>query len=76
MRLVVALGGNALLRRGEPAEAEVQKAHVLGAASALAALAADHAGGEAVIGALGELRAIVRGESGTRIVSAASRAAA
>jgi carbamate kinase len=42
MRLVVALGGNALLRRGEPAEAEIQKTHVLGAASALAELAADH----------------------------------
>ena len=42
MRLVVALGGNALLRRGEPAEAEIQKAHVLEAASALAALAAEH----------------------------------
>ena len=42
MRRVVALGGNALLRRGEPAEAEIQQAHVLEAASALAALAADH----------------------------------
>jgi len=41
MRLVVALGGNALLRRGEPAEAATQRAHVLEAASALAALAAD-----------------------------------
>lgn len=42
MRLVVALGGNALLRRGEPAEAAAQRAHVLEAASALAALAVDH----------------------------------
>ena len=40
MRTVVALGGNALLRRGEPAEAAVQRAHVLEAASALATLAA------------------------------------
>ena len=39
MRTVVALGGNALLRRGEPAEAAIQRAHVLEAASALAALA-------------------------------------
>ena len=39
MRTVVALGGNALLRRGEPAEAATQRAHVLEAASALAALA-------------------------------------
>jgi carbamate kinase len=42
MRLVVALGGNALLRRGEPAEAATQRAHVRDAASALAALAAEH----------------------------------
>ncbi|HEU0246764.1 MAG TPA: carbamate kinase [Gaiellaceae bacterium] len=42
MRLVVALGGNALLRRGEQAEAEIQRAHVLEAASALAALATEH----------------------------------
>ncbi len=42
MRLVVALGGNALLRRGEPAEAETQRRHVLEAASALAGLSADH----------------------------------
>ena len=41
-RVVVALGGNALLRRGEPAEAEVQRRNVLAAASALAALARDH----------------------------------
>jgi carbamate kinase len=41
-RVVVALGGNALLRRGEPAEAETQRRNVLEAASALAALAADH----------------------------------
>ena len=41
-RIVVALGGNALVRRGEPAEVAVQRAHVLEAASALAALARDH----------------------------------
>ena len=39
VRTVVALGGNALLRRGEPAEAATQRAHVLEAAPALAALA-------------------------------------
>lgn len=42
MRLVVALGGNALLRRGEPAEAKTQRAHIREAASALAAVAAEH----------------------------------
>jgi carbamate kinase len=41
-RVVVALGGNALLRRGEPAEAETQRRHVAEAASALAALAHEH----------------------------------
>lgn len=42
MRLVVALGGNALLRRGEPAEAETQRTRVREVAVALAALAAEH----------------------------------
>ncbi|HWB52108.1 MAG TPA: carbamate kinase [Stellaceae bacterium] len=36
MRIVVALGGNALLRRGEPMTAEVQRANVRIAAAALA----------------------------------------
>jgi carbamate kinase len=42
MRLVVALGGNALLRRGEPAEAATQRQNVRQAASALAALTHEH----------------------------------
>jgi carbamate kinase len=42
VRVVAALGGNALLRRGEPAEAEVQRRHVEDAAAALAPLAAAH----------------------------------
>jgi carbamate kinase len=42
VRLVVALGGNALLRRGEAAEAETQRRNVLEAASALAALSREH----------------------------------
>jgi carbamate kinase len=42
MRLVVALGGNALLRRGEAAEAEIQRARVLESASALSAIARQH----------------------------------
>lgn len=41
-RVVVALGGNALLRRGEQAEAETQRRNVLEAASALAALAGEY----------------------------------
>ncbi len=39
MRIVVALGGNALLRRGEPLEAELQKQNLTRAAKTLAALA-------------------------------------
>jgi carbamate kinase len=39
MRVVVALGGNALLKRGEPMTAEVQRANVRSAAPSLAAVA-------------------------------------
>jgi carbamate kinase len=41
-RIVVALGGNALLHRGEAAEAEAQRHNVAEAATALAELDADH----------------------------------
>lgn len=37
MRIVAALGGNALLERGEPPESGIQEAHVIKAVSALAA---------------------------------------
>jgi len=42
MRVVVALGGNALLRRGQKPDAAVQEANVSRAVAALAPLAADH----------------------------------
>ncbi len=42
MLIVVALGGNALLRRGEPLDAEVQRRNVKTAAAAIAELARDH----------------------------------
>jgi carbamate kinase len=42
MRVVVALGGNALLRRGEPLEASIQHERVEAAARALAPIARDH----------------------------------
>ena len=42
MRIVVALGGNALLRRGEPMTAEVQRANIRVAAQALAPIASAH----------------------------------
>jgi carbamate kinase len=41
-RLVVALGGNALLRRGQPLEAEVQRANLREAARAIADLAVEN----------------------------------
>jgi carbamate kinase len=42
MRIVVALGGNALLQRGERPDAGIQRRHVRQAAAALAPLAAGH----------------------------------
>ena len=42
MRLVVAVGGNALLERGEVPLAEIQETHVQAAVKALAPLAVDH----------------------------------
>ena len=42
MRVLVALGGNALLKRGEPMTAEAQRANVRVAAHALAPVAARH----------------------------------
>jgi carbamate kinase len=42
VRVVVALGGNALLKRGEPMTADVQRANVRTAAPALASVAVEH----------------------------------
>ena len=42
MRVVIALGGNALLRRGEPAEAGTQRRNVATAVAAIADVARDH----------------------------------
>lgn len=42
MRVVVALGGNALLKRGEPMTADAQRANVRKAAASMADLARDH----------------------------------
>ena len=41
-RIVAALGGNALLRRGEPLEVNLQRANIKKAAAALAAVAGSH----------------------------------
>jgi len=42
MRVVAALGGNALLRRGDVPEAEIQEHHTVAAVAALAAIASAH----------------------------------
>jgi len=42
MRIVVALGGNALLKRGEPMTAEVQRSNIRIAAEAMAPVANEH----------------------------------
>jgi carbamate kinase len=42
MRIVIALGGNALLRRGDPMTTQVQRRNIMIAAQAIAPLAAGH----------------------------------
>ena len=42
MRVVIALGGNAILQRGEPLECEVQRKNIRAAAEAIARIAKDH----------------------------------
>ncbi len=42
MRIVIALGGNALLRRGDPMTTEIQRRNIMIAAQAIAPLAAEH----------------------------------
>src|SRR5262245_35361805 len=42
MRIVVALGGNALLKRGEPMTADMQRKNVKTAANSLASVAKQH----------------------------------
>ena len=42
MRIVIAVGGNALLRRGDPMTTEVQRRNITIAAQAIAPLAAEH----------------------------------
>ena len=42
MRIVIALGGNALLRRGQPMDAELQRSNVLRAAKAVAPITQNH----------------------------------
>ena len=42
MRIVAAVGGNALLERGEPPDAAIQQRHIRSAINALAPLARSH----------------------------------
>lgn len=67
MRIVIALGGNALLRRGEPPRATTQRANVARAAAALAPLASAHElvlthGNGPQVGLLAAQQAAARGE--------------
>ena len=42
MKVVIALGGNALLERGEAPDSDIQETHVVSAVTALAPLAGKH----------------------------------
>ena len=64
MRVVAALGGNALLERGEKPDEDIQEHHVQQAADALAALARAQ---DLAIGRLGAAGALLNREAGTII---------
>jgi carbamate kinase len=64
MLVVAALGGNALLRRGESADADTQRPKIEAACRF-----ASQTGKIAAIGALADAPAILTGRAGTRIVS-------
>lgn len=63
MRLVIALGGNALLRRGPALSADNQLDKVVEAASRFAA----ETGKRALIGSLEHIEAMLEGEAGTEV---------
>jgi carbamate kinase len=80
MRVLAALGGNALIRRAQRAEAEIQRENIAIAASSLAAIVRDHelvvthgngpqvgllAGGRTVIAALDAAAEALMGSAGT-----------
>jgi carbamate kinase len=73
MLVVTALGGNALLRRGEPMTAENQRRNVRIAAEALAPIAMEHQlvvghGNGPQVGLLApDLAKIIAGEAGTTV---------
>jgi carbamate kinase len=64
MRIVVALGGNVLLKRGEPMTHDVQRANIQVAA---AFRFVEKTGKRAAIGALKDIEKIVAGEAGTNV---------
>ena len=73
---MIALGGNALLRRGEPLEADVQRQNVRLAARGVAAVAREHQvvvthGNGPQVGLLAPYRARLTGTCG-RILSTCS----
>lgn len=65
MRILVTLGGNALLRRGSPMTVAEQRAAINGAAVQLAR----ETGGRAVIGWLDDLDGLIAGTSGTTVAA-------
>ena len=42
MRIVIALGGNAILQRGQPMECQIQRENIATAAAAIAKIATAH----------------------------------
>ena len=69
MRIVIALGGNALLRRSDPMTTEVQRKNIEIAARSIAPLAGGKTGKRAAIGSLDDIAAIVAGEADTNVVA-------
>ena len=75
MRVVVALGGNALLRRGQPGQratpaelgASEFAAGSMGPKVRAACWFAEESGGFAAIGSIHDTPALLRGEAGTRV---------
>ena len=79
MRIVVALGGNALLERGEPPESDIQEAHIVTAVRPIATahdLVITHGqpwsgtAKPAAIGRLADAEALLAGQAGTLICPA------
>jgi carbamate kinase len=69
MRVLIALGGNALIQRGQKPDSDVQQANILAAADAIDAACtfAELTGDTAYIGALQDAPEILQDKAGARI---------